>query len=76
MISIGRAPQRGAAAKNEWGRWLAEEIIRQAQALGYEAIRLDTIPPVMGKAVEMYRRLGFRDIPPYYFNPVAGQPRS
>src|SRR5947209_5014588 len=28
------------------GRKLAEEIIRQAQALGYQAIRLDTIPSI------------------------------
>lgn len=54
------------------GRRLAEEVIRQARALGYDAVRLDTIPSVMGAAVGMYRALGFREIPPYCFNPVPG----
>jgi putative acetyltransferase len=54
------------------GRTLAEQIIREAQRLGYQAIRLDTVPSVMGSAVALYRALGFRDIPPYCFNPVPG----
>jgi ribosomal protein S18 acetylase RimI-like enzyme len=54
------------------GRALAEEIIREAQALGYQAIRLDTVPSVMGSAVGLYRSLGFRDIPAYCFNPMPG----
>jgi ribosomal protein S18 acetylase RimI-like enzyme len=54
------------------GRALAEQIIREAKRLGYEAIRLDTVPSVMGSAVALYRSLGFRDIPAYYFNPVPG----
>ncbi len=54
------------------GRTLAEQIIREARDLGYEAIRLDTVPSVMGSAVGLYRSLGFREIPPYCFNPVPG----
>ena len=54
------------------GRTLAERIIREARSLGYQAIRLDTIPSVMGAAVGMYRSLGCRDIPAYCFNPVPG----
>jgi putative acetyltransferase len=54
------------------GRALAEQIINQARHLGYKAIRLDTIPSVMGSAVDLYRSLGFRDIPAYCFNPVPG----
>jgi putative acetyltransferase len=54
------------------GRTLAEGIIREAKRLGYRAIRLDTVPSVMGSAVALYRALGFRDIPPYCFNPVPG----
>jgi GNAT superfamily N-acetyltransferase len=52
------------------GRTLAEQIIREAKRLGYQAIRLDTIPSVMGSAVALYRSLGFRDIPAYCLNPV------
>jgi predicted N-acetyltransferase YhbS len=54
------------------GRTLAEQIIQEARRLGYQAIRLDTIPTLMGSAVALYRSLGFRDIPAYCFNPVSG----
>ena len=35
-------------------------------------MRLDTIEPIMRDAVEMYRKLGFREIAPYRPNPIAG----
>jgi putative acetyltransferase len=54
------------------GRALVERVIGEARRLGYQAIRLDTVPSVMGKAVALYRSLGFRDIPAYCFNPVPG----
>jgi ribosomal protein S18 acetylase RimI-like enzyme len=39
--------------------------------MGYKAMRLDTLP-VMERAIELYRDLGFREIGPYYVNPVQG----
>ena len=54
------------------GRALAETIIAEARAIGYRRMRLDTVEPVMKDAVGIYRRLGFKEIPPYRANPIAG----
>lgn len=53
------------------GRLLAEGIIRQARSRGYRRMRLDTLPS-MGRAIDLYRKLGFREIPPYTANPIEG----
>jgi GNAT superfamily N-acetyltransferase len=54
------------------GRAIAEKIIAEARSIGYRRMRLDTIEPLMKDAVEMYRKLGFREIAPYRSNPIAG----
>jgi GNAT superfamily N-acetyltransferase len=54
------------------GRKLIESILSEARDLGYQHMRLDTLPPRMNKAIALYRRLGFREIEPYYDNPVEG----
>jgi putative acetyltransferase len=54
------------------GRVIAEKIIVEARSIGYQRMRLDTIEPLMKDAVEMYRKLGFREIAPYRPNPIAG----
>ncbi len=54
------------------GRWLAEAIMAEAREIGYRRMRLDTIEPIMKDAVEMYRKLGFREIAAYRPNPIAG----
>jgi ribosomal protein S18 acetylase RimI-like enzyme len=53
------------------GRALAEAAVAFARSAGYATMRLDTLPG-MTKAQALYRELGFRDAPPYRYNPVPG----
>jgi putative acetyltransferase len=53
------------------GRDLVRRILEEARVRGYAAMRLDTLP-VMKSAVSLYRSFGFREIPPYIFNPIPG----
>jgi len=53
------------------GRMLVQRIVEVGKALGYRSMRLDSLPS-MTAAIPLYRRFGFRDVPPYRHNPVAG----
>ena len=53
------------------GRMLAEALIDRAVQAGYSAMLLDTLDD-MESARGLYATLGFVEVPPYYFNPIAG----
>lgn len=53
------------------GRMLADSIMDSAHVAGYNCILLDTLDD-MESARALYQELGFDEIPPYYFNPIAG----
>jgi len=54
------------------GVQLIERLIMDARGIGYQKMRLDTYPPKMGKAVNLYESHGFRPISRYYDNPHEG----
>ena len=54
------------------GQTLIERLINDARGCGYRRMRLDTFPPKMRKAVQLYESYGFREIPAYYQNPNPG----
>ena len=53
------------------GRLLAQALMDHAMRAGYSVMLLDTLDD-MEAARGLYVALGFEEIPPYYFNPIAG----
>ena len=53
------------------GRKLAEALIAEARSIGYGKMRLDTLP-IMREAQQLYRVLGFREIPAYQKHSTPG----
>jgi ribosomal protein S18 acetylase RimI-like enzyme len=53
------------------GRLLVERILDEARSNGFTSVLLDTLHD-MEAARSLYAELGFEEIAPYYFNPIAG----
>lgn len=70
ICEMKRLYVRAAFQGHGIGRRLAERVIAEAAEIGYEKMRLDTVPGKMDRAIEMYRTMGFAEIAPYYKTPV------
>lgn len=53
------------------GSVMLQKAIDVATELGYEKMRLDTLP-TMQSAISLYQKAGFYEIPSYRFNPIEG----
>jgi len=53
------------------GRQLAEATLDRAREAGYACVLLDTLDD-MEAARTLYEELGFKEVPPYYHNPIPG----
>ncbi len=53
------------------GRVLAQALMDRAALAGHSVMLLDTLD-AMEAARELYASLGFEEVAPYYFNPLAG----
>ena len=56
---------------HDLGRLLVQQIIDDARDIGYQYLRLDTLPPLK-TAIALYREMGFYDIDCYYDCLVPG----
>ncbi|GAB7335197.1 hypothetical protein MBLNU13_g07621t1 [Cladosporium sp. NU13] len=52
------------------GKALAEAVVAKAKRLGYARMVLDTLGSMV-TPLKLYRGLGFKDIEPYYHNPLG-----
>lgn len=71
LCEMKRLYVRPAYRGQQVGRVLVNAIIAEARALGYQRMRLDTLPALRA-AVHLYRASGFYDIPASDAVPIPG----
>lgn len=71
IAEMKRLYVRPAARGRGLAKRLIDHALQGAKRLGYEEVRLDTLP-MMRDAQALYLSLGFVDIEPYYDTPIEG----
>jgi ribosomal protein S18 acetylase RimI-like enzyme len=71
IAELKRLYVRPEGRGREAGRMLAVQALATARDIGYQRVRLDTVPG-MTAAQKLYEALGFRAIDAYRPNPIAG----
>ncbi len=71
VAEVKRLYVRPVARGTGLGRRLVQSVIDGARAIGYRELKLDTLAQ-MREAQALYARLGFRECPQYYPNPLTG----
>ncbi len=61
---------RPAFRKHKIGKALVQQLLLDAQQLGYSTIKLDTLQKLQ-PAIELYKQFGFVETTAYYENPLA-----
>lgn len=54
------------------GKALMAHVLEIAKLMNYKTIKLDTLGPKMPAAVGLYKSFGFKETPPYNYNPYEG----
>jgi putative acetyltransferase len=64
---------RPAHRSRHIGEALGQRFLDEARTIGnYQSVLLDTIEPLMSRAIALYKKMGFREIAPYRPNPMPG----
>jgi len=71
ICEMKRLYVKPSARGNGLGKLLVNALIDEAKKIGYTKMRLDTVPK-MKEAIDLYLKIGFKEIKPYRENPIEG----
>ncbi|MEQ1800081.1 MAG: GNAT family N-acetyltransferase [Lacibacter sp.] len=57
--------------KHKIGRAMVEQLMKDAEQLGYKTMKLDTLQKLQ-PAITLYKQYGFKETTAYYENPLPG----